>query len=666
MLEVLIESKVEKTNMNMNAKKIRSFIPAVHVAAPLLAVSILCSFIGAVPATAQTYTVTPSSIVLKNVTVGTIGLAYAITVKNTGTTPVVVNSFSVSPSEFQYFYGWAPITLGPNALINYSLRFAPDAAQTFNGQFVLNIQGTPNPVIVPLTGTGVATAAKASISPGSLTLAGTAVGQSSASQVVTIKNVGTQGTTVNSVTIDAPFVASGYTVPRSLQPNQSMTVNVSLAGTQPGSYNNVLTVGYSNLLANGVALFGTVTPASSLGINTYPTLPFATIGSSYQAMVTAAGGVSPYTFSLASGSILPSGLALSSDGTINGTLSSSLSQGNYSFTVNATDAAANCASTQLTIPAKPQTGSKCDNIITNIKGTTSPIVALNDLGAGTYTGSQGGLYPNGLNTRPVNFEAAGVALAQTIQPLDAAGNPDPVNGKIGFMSLGMSALFDTYMTFMTDAYADTTLNPHLVFVPGAQPRAYASNFADPNNALWNPIFQNILPEYGVSAAQIQVVYVKDIDPTPSGTFPADMSKLKSEYESIAQNLHSKFPNVKMVYFGGSVYTGYSNGLNNTDSEPYAYESGFPVKWAIEDQINGAANLNWDPNLGPVMAPWMSWGAYPWANGLLARSDGTVWACPDIKYDGFHPSMPYGREKETNLMLNFFKSDVTTAPWFLAH
>jgi hypothetical protein len=62
---------------------------------------------------------------------------------------------------------------------------------------------------------------------------------------------------------------------------------------------------------------------------------------------------------------------------------------------------------------------------------------------------------------------------------------------------------------------------------------------------------------------------------------------------------------------------------------------------------------------------MSWGAYPWANGLLARQDGPYWSCPDIKYDGFHPSELYGREKETNLMLNFFKSDDTTTPWFLA-
>ena len=241
-----------------------------------------------------------------------------------------------------------------------------------------------------------------------------------------------------------------------------------------------------------------------------------------------------------------------------------------------------------------------------------------------------------------------------------------VNGKIGLMSVGMSALFDTWLTFTTDVQADPTVNPRLVLVAGAQPRAYAKNFASANDGFWNPIFQNFLPEAGITAAQVQVVYIKDIDPTPAGTFPQDMANLQSEYESIVQNVFAKFPNVKLAYFGGSVYTGYSNGLSNIDNEPWAYESGFAVKWAILDQINGKPALNWNPARGTVKAPWMSWGAYPWANGLLARSDGTTWACPDIKYDGFHPSDPYGREKESNLMINFFKSDPTTTPWFLAH
>jgi len=58
----------------------------------------------------------------------------------------------------------------------------------------------------------------------------------------------------------------------------------------------------------------------------------------------------------------------------------------------------------------------------------------------------------------------------------------------------------------------------------------------------------------------------------------------------------------------------------------------------------------------------SWGSYEWANGLLARGDGLVWACAEY-LDGIHPNT-LGREKVSNLMLNFFKTDDTTRPWYL--
>jgi hypothetical protein len=134
-----------------------------------------------------------------------------------------------------------------------------------------------------------------------------------------------------------------------------------------------------------------------------------------------------------------------------------------------------------------------------------------------------------------------------------------------------------------------------------------------------------------------------------------------------QNLYAKFPNIKLAYFGSRFYAGYSNGtVNPANPEPYAYQTGFAVKWSIEDQLNGLASLNYNPANGPVTAPWIDWGSYDWANGMLARSDGLVWTCQDLQSDGTHPSNPQGREKDANLLLNFFKTDDTTTPWFLAH
>jgi hypothetical protein len=67
---------------------------------------------------------------------------------------------------------------------------------------------------------------------------------------------------------------------------------------------------------------------------TTASLPGGTVGVGYTATLDAAGGTTPFTWSLGSGSTLPVGLALSSDGTISGTPQAG---GGFSFTVQVTD-----------------------------------------------------------------------------------------------------------------------------------------------------------------------------------------------------------------------------------------------------------------------------------------------------------------------------------------
>jgi hypothetical protein len=156
-----------------------------------------------------------------------------------------------------------------------------------------------------------------------------------------------------------------------------------------------------------------------------------------------------------------------------------------------------------------------------------------------------------------------------------------------------------------------------------------------------------------------------IDSPPSGNFPTHVAKLQAELELVAQNLHTFFPNLVVTYISSRYYAGYSNGVKNTDPEPYSYEQGYAVKNVIQDQLNGLPSLNFDPSKGPVMAPWLSWGPYTWANGLLPRSDGLVWTCQDLRSDGIHPILP-GQLRAASILLSFFRTDDTTAPWFLAH
>ena len=56
--------------------------------------------------------------------------------------------------------------------------------------------------------------------------------------------------------------------------------------------------------------------------------------------------------------------------------------------------------------------------------TTPPLVPLIDMGASTYFGFPGGLYPGG-NVMPQAHADAGQAFAAAIEPLDVNGDPSP-------------------------------------------------------------------------------------------------------------------------------------------------------------------------------------------------------------------------------------------------
>jgi hypothetical protein len=176
---------------------------------------------------------------------------------------------------------------------------------------------------------------------------------------------------------------------------------------------------------------------------------------------------------------------------------------------------------------------------------------------------------------------------------------------------------------------------------------------------------NIVPNAGVTAQQVVAVMFEDVDVFPTGTYPSDMQQLQGEFETVAQNVLVEFPNVKLMYYATRTYSGYSGTFDKSSPEPYAYEQGFAIQGALLDQINGSASLNYNPANGPVKAPWLGYGPYTWANGLIARSDGLTYNCQDFLSDGRHPSKLYGAPKVASQFLKFFKTDDSTTPWFLA-
>jgi hypothetical protein len=99
---------------------------------------------------------------------------------------------------------------------------------------------------------------------------------------------------------------------------------------------------------------------------------------------------------------------------------------------------------------------------------SSGFTPINDLKTGTFNGWTGGLYPNGSNYIPSAHKTAGMNIASSqIIPRDASGNQDVVNGKIVWLSIGMSNTTAETQQFISLANAYPNKNPKLVFVDGA-------------------------------------------------------------------------------------------------------------------------------------------------------------------------------------------------------
>jgi len=166
----------------------------------------------------------------------------------------------------------------------------------------------------------------------------------------------------------------------------------------------------------------------------------------------------------------------------------------------------------------------------------------------------------------------------------------------------------------------------------------------------------------VTRAQVQAVWIKQADAGPSQGFPRYAQTLQAELANIVRLLHERFPNLKLVYLSSRTYGGWARTRLNP--EPYAYESGFAVKWLIEEQIKGDKDLNFDPAKGDVKAPWLSWGPNLWANGTTKNADGLSYTEGDFGDDGTHPSQS-GRRKVAEALLKYFKTDSTAKVWFAA-
>lgn len=306
---------------------------------------------------------------------------------------------------------------------------------------------------------------------------------------------------------------------------------------------------------------------------------------------------------------------------------------------------------------------------------TSPLLAqrvpLNDLGTGRYLDFQGGLYENGMNSPPADHATAGVRAASEVRP---------VNGKIVLLSIGMSnttqefcagsGFVCTSWSFVGQALADPVVEKsRLVLANGAMGGQAADVWDSPSEPNYDRIRDTVLARAGLTEAEVKIVWLKVANRQPTIALPsasADAYRLVEQMGNTVRALRTHYPNLRIIYLSSRIYAGYAT--TNLNPEPYAYESGFAVKWLIQAQIdqmrNGGTVVNARAgDLDYKTTPWLAWGAYLWADGMNPRSDGLTWVRSDLQSDGTHPSMS-GQQKVGSLLLASFKSEATAQSWFL--
>lgn len=263
-----------------------------------------------------------------------------------------------------------------------------------------------------------------------------------------------------------------------------------------------------------------------------------------------------------------------------------------------------------------------------------------------------GLFPGGANVATGAHLTYGLARLAAVVPRDGAGAPS-ADGWIGMVSVGMSNTNQEWSRFerLADGLAEHA--GRVLLVDAAQGGVDAATMADPAHFYWT-VFASRLASAGLDPDQVQVVWLKQsIAGGSTGVFPTQATTLYGHLAAIVANLRARLPQLQVVYFSSRVYGGWlANG------EPLAFEGAFAVKMLLADQVDDLAAGSGTYASGP----WLTWGPYLWADGVVPRADGLTWQMADFEPDLVHPALP-GEIKVAALLRAFFSRNPAALPWY---
>jgi len=148
----------------------------------------------------------PASAAFGSWVVGTTSNTIIVRLVNTGSQTLSIPAISIGGTDngdFAQTNTCAP-TLDPNKNCAISLNFTPSALGSRQASLTFSDNAAGSPQSVPLDGTGVAPRAAVTLSPGTMTFAGTPVGETGAAQIITVTNSGATTLLVAGVTLGGP------------------------------------------------------------------------------------------------------------------------------------------------------------------------------------------------------------------------------------------------------------------------------------------------------------------------------------------------------------------------------------------------------------------------------------------------------------------------------
>src|SRR5207249_4513423 len=116
------------------------------------------------------------------------------------------------------------------------------------------------------------------------------------------------------------------------------------------------------------------------------------------------------------------------------------------------------------------------------------------------------------------------------------------------------------------------------------PQRTAQNWSSSTSPEYDRVRDSVLTPQGLSESQVQAVWLKVADASPWASLPgtnADAYTLETYLGNIARALKTRYPHLEQVFLSSRIYGGYATSSLNP--EPYAFESGFSMKWIIQAQ-----------------------------------------------------------------------------------